>query len=129
VLSLSVSLDEHERVSLHYNTKVFINATVWKCYNVDRTMTSGCFALKRNFSGTYSNILLVDLQFEEAVYPFRVNVYETYNPGSVVRIWAGVKHQEQVWLWRLLWEGEPQRVGHTPRVFSPVIQTISVPTE
>lgn len=71
----------------------------------------------------------IDLQFEEAVYPFRVNVYETYNPGSVVRIWAGVKHQEQVWLWRLLWEGEPQRVGHTPRVFSPVIQTISVPTE
>jgi F-box/leucine-rich repeat protein 4 len=70
-------------------------------------------------------ILFLDLLFEEAVYPFRVSVYETYNPGSVVRIWA-VDHQNR---WRLLWEGEPQLVGHTPRVFSPVIQTIDSPTK
>jgi len=82
-----------------------------------------------NFSTVSYIILLADLQFLEAVYPFRVSVYETYNPGSVVRIWAGVQHQEHRWLWRLLWEGEPQHVGHTPRVFSPMIQTISVPTE
>lgn len=82
-----------------------------------------------DISGTSFNNLVADLQFEEAVYPFRVSVYETYNPGSVVRIWAGVKHQEHWWLWKLLWEGEPQHLGHSPRVFSPVIQTISVPAE
>ncbi|PSN29548.1 F-box/LRR-repeat protein 4, partial [Blattella germanica] len=58
----------------------------------------------------------IDLQFEEDVYPFRVSVYETYNPGSVVRIWASTTDRG----WQLLWEGEPQRVGHTPRVFSPI---------
>ncbi|KDR23668.1 F-box/LRR-repeat protein 4-like isoform X2 [Zootermopsis nevadensis] len=67
----------------------------------------------------------IDLLFEEAVYPFRVSVYETYNPGSVVRIWAADVQNH----WRLLWEGEPQLVGHTPRVFSPVIQTIDSPTK
>jgi F-box/leucine-rich repeat protein 4 len=68
---------------------------------------------------------LVDLLFEEAVYPFRVSVYETYNPGSVVRIWAA-DHQNR---WRLLWEGEPQNVEHNPRIFSPVIETINSPTK
>ncbi|XP_069676083.1 F-box/LRR-repeat protein 4 [Periplaneta americana] len=67
----------------------------------------------------------IDLQFEESVYPFKVSVYETYNPGSVVRIWAA-DYQNR---WRLLWEGEPQHVGHTPRVFSPVIRTINSPTK
>lgn len=67
----------------------------------------------------------IDLLFEEAVYPFRVSVYETYNPGSVVRICAA-DHQNH---WRLLWEGEPQNVDHTPRIFSPVIETINSPTK
>ncbi|PNF13730.1 F-box/LRR-repeat protein 4 [Cryptotermes secundus] len=66
----------------------------------------------------------IDLLFEEAVYPFRVSVYETYNPGSVVRIWAA-DHENH---WRLLWEGEPQKVDHTPMIFSPVIETINSPT-
>ena len=69
--------------------------------------------------------VLTDLQFEEMVYPFRVSVYETYNPGSVVRIWAATVLNE----WNLLWEGESQKVGHIPRVFSPVIRTIDKPTK
>ena len=29
-----------------------------------------------------------ELKFAEAVYPTKVDIYETYNPGSVVRILA-----------------------------------------
>ncbi|XP_075237564.1 F box and leucine-rich-repeat gene 4 [Lycorma delicatula] len=66
----------------------------------------------------------IDLKFEQAVYPYGVSIYETYNPGSVVRIWAGLENNR----WKLLWEGESQIVGHTPRIFSPQIRTINEPT-
>ncbi|KAK6617865.1 hypothetical protein RUM43_014094 [Polyplax serrata] len=69
----------------------------------------------------------VDISFEESVYPFRISVYETYNPGAVVRIWAkndlGCKKK-----WELLWEGEPTKVEHIPRIFSPVIRIINFKT-
>ncbi|XP_046389546.1 F-box/LRR-repeat protein 4 isoform X2 [Ischnura elegans] len=58
----------------------------------------------------------VDLYFEEPVYPRKVSIFETYNPGSVVRIWA----LSTIGSWHTLWEGEPQLIGHTPRKFSPV---------
>lgn len=68
-----------------------------------------------------------DISFEESVYPFRISVYETYNPGAVVRIWAkndlGCKKK-----WELLWEGEPTKVEHIPRIFSPVIRIINFKT-
>ncbi|KAL1137854.1 hypothetical protein AAG570_009550 [Ranatra chinensis] len=44
--------------------------------------------------------------------------------GSVVRIWAG----DRVGKWKCLWEGEPQVVGHSPRIFSPSIRPIDFPT-
>lgn len=69
---------------------------------------------------------LPDVTFDEAVFPFQVSVYETYNPGSVVRIWAGSLTGKKKW--ELLWEGESQTVGHKPRIFSPVIRTIDFPT-
>ena len=31
----------------------------------------------------------IDTKFEHAVYPFRIHVYETYNPGGLVGVWAG----------------------------------------
>ncbi|KAL0268823.1 UNVERIFIED_CONTAM: hypothetical protein PYX00_010636 [Menopon gallinae] len=69
----------------------------------------------------------VDVAFEQKVYPFTVSIYETYNPGSVVRIWAkndaSVKKK-----WTLLWEGEPVNVGHVPRMFSPPIKIINFKT-
>ncbi|XP_049860890.1 F-box/LRR-repeat protein 4 isoform X1 [Schistocerca gregaria] len=66
----------------------------------------------------------IDLEFEQAVYPVEVKVYETYNPGSLVRIWAADSNEA----WTLLWEGLPQRVGPVARIFSPRIRSISFPT-
>ncbi|XP_046677806.1 F-box/LRR-repeat protein 4-like [Homalodisca vitripennis] len=68
----------------------------------------------------------IDVTFDEPVYPFRVSVYETYNPGSVVRIWAATTSAPI--RWRLLWEGEARLVGHKPHIFSPPINAIDFPT-
>ncbi|XP_050556327.1 F-box/LRR-repeat protein 4 isoform X2 [Spodoptera frugiperda] len=63
------------------------------------------------------------VSFEKAVYPLEVSIFETYNPGALVRIWALGPTT-----WMLLWEGEPEYVGDTPRIFSPPIRQINVPT-
>ncbi|XP_004924136.1 F-box/LRR-repeat protein 4 isoform X1 [Bombyx mori] len=65
----------------------------------------------------------VEVSFERAVYPLEVSVFETYNPGALVRIWARGPTS-----WMLLWEGEPEYVGDRPRIFSPPIRQLNVPT-
>uniref|UniRef100_A0A8D8XHW1 F-box/LRR-repeat protein 4 n=1 Tax=Cacopsylla melanoneura TaxID=428564 RepID=A0A8D8XHW1_9HEMI len=67
----------------------------------------------------------IDLSFEVAVFPFSVRIYETYNPGSVVRIWAG----DRCGRWKVLWEGAPQAVSTGSRVFRPRIKPINFPTK
>ncbi|XP_030040912.1 F-box/LRR-repeat protein 4 isoform X2 [Manduca sexta] len=63
------------------------------------------------------------VSFERAVYPLEVSIFETYNPGALVRIWARGPAS-----WMLLWEGEPEYVGDRPRIFSPPIRQLNVPT-
>ncbi|CAB3261282.1 unnamed protein product [Arctia plantaginis] len=65
----------------------------------------------------------VEVSFEKVVYPLEVSIFETYNPGALVRIWARGPST-----WILLWEGEPEYVGDTPRIFSPPIRQLNVPT-
>ncbi|XP_050350921.1 F-box/LRR-repeat protein 4 [Nymphalis io] len=65
----------------------------------------------------------VEVSFERAVYPLEVAVFETYNPGALVRIWALGPTS-----WMLLWEGEPEYAGDTTRIFSPPIREINFPT-
>ncbi|XP_045498556.1 F-box/LRR-repeat protein 4 [Colias croceus] len=65
----------------------------------------------------------VEVSFERSVYPLEVAVFETYNPGALVRIWAYGPTS-----WILLWEGEPEYAGDTPRIFSPPIRQINYPT-
>lgn len=60
----------------------------------------------------------IDVRYECAVYPIRVDIYETYNPGSVVRVWGSLEGQG----WVLLWSGEPQLgLKAAARIFSPPI--------
>ncbi|KRT78169.1 F-box domain-containing protein [Oryctes borbonicus] len=63
----------------------------------------------------------ITLRFEAAVIPTAVIIYETYNPGAVVRIWA--RHTGENWL--ILWEGKPEICEQTSRYFSPPIRQIS----
>ncbi|XP_066993757.2 F-box/LRR-repeat protein 4 isoform X2 [Anabrus simplex] len=66
----------------------------------------------------------IDIEFEQPVYPCEINIYETYNPGAVVSIWAADPYGK----WSMLWEGEPQEVGHVSRIFSPELKRIDFPT-
>lgn len=66
------------------------------------------------------------IEFEEYVIPDVVTVYETFNPGSVVNIWAFVKHTEE---WMILWSGPPTRTERHSRRFSPPITRINLPTK
>ncbi|KAK8759016.1 hypothetical protein V5799_003352 [Amblyomma americanum] len=48
----------------------------------------------------------VELQYEEEVHPVTVTVFETYNPGSVVRILAFDRLKNR---WKELWVGKPTK--------------------
>ncbi|XP_029056298.1 F-box/LRR-repeat protein 4 isoform X1 [Osmia bicornis bicornis] len=67
----------------------------------------------------------IDLEYYQEVYPIRISVYETYNPGSVVGIWA----QNSEGKWFQLWSGFPQVVPHKPRIFSPYLQSCNFKTK
>jgi len=65
----------------------------------------------------------VDMKYEHAVYPIRIHIYETFNPGGVSGIWAGNCRGD----WKLLWDtsmtSSPQEVvSQRPRIFSPPLQ-------
>ncbi|KYM94755.1 PREDICTED: F-box/LRR-repeat protein 4 [Cyphomyrmex costatus] len=67
----------------------------------------------------------IDIEYHEAVYPVRVSIYEVYNPGSVIRIWA----QDSSDQWFLLWNGPPQIVPPTSRIFSPPLRSCDFKTK
>lgn len=65
------------------------------------------------------------VQFEEYVFPQGIHIYETYNPGAVVKIWAYCLDRD----WYLLWEGYPHRTETRAREFKPPINTLTSPTK
>lgn len=67
---------------------------------------------------------LTDLEYHKEVFPIRISIYETYNPGSVVAIWA----RDETGQWFQLWSGPPQIVPHKPRIFSPPLQLCNFKT-
>ncbi|KYN18214.1 PREDICTED: F-box/LRR-repeat protein 4-like isoform X2 [Trachymyrmex cornetzi] len=67
----------------------------------------------------------IDIEYHEAVYPVRVSIYEVYNPGSIIRIWA----EEFRGRWFLLWNGPPQIVPPKSRIFSPPLQSCDFKTK
>ncbi|CAG9853706.1 unnamed protein product [Phyllotreta striolata] len=70
----------------------------------------------------------VTVQFEHALIPKDICVYEIYNPGAVVRIWAKLLYQTER-PWALLWEGQPEKFPHNSRKFHPKIKQINYLTD
>lgn len=76
---------------------------------------------------TLSDIVSQDyivLEFEEFVFPHQVSIFETYNPGALVKIWAFTLTEK----WICLWEDKPTKAPKKARLFSPPIKTIHIPT-
>ncbi|XP_031551802.1 F-box/LRR-repeat protein 4-like [Actinia tenebrosa] len=77
----------------------------------------------------------VDLFYEEPVYPKKIHILETYNPGAVVRILALKEDNNQVKPiinanggWVELWSGKPQKCPPLSRSMSPPLKRIEKPT-
>ncbi|XP_071632134.1 F-box/LRR-repeat protein 4-like [Temnothorax longispinosus] len=66
----------------------------------------------------------IDIAFDTCAYPVRISIYEIYNPGNVIKIWA----QKPSGQWDLLWKGSPQIVPQTARLFSPPLRKCNFKT-
>lgn len=65
------------------------------------------------------------LKYEELVLPEEITIFETYNPGAVIKIWAYTIVKQ----WICLWEQPSVRCPKFPRMFSPKLKKINVPTK
>uniref|UniRef100_A0A8D8FQ96 F-box/LRR-repeat protein 4 n=1 Tax=Culex pipiens TaxID=7175 RepID=A0A8D8FQ96_CULPI len=70
------------------------------------------------------------VRFEEPVLPEQIKVFETYNPGAIVRIWAYTQAEQ----WFLLWDVESGNENLPPvernhaRIFCPPLNPAPSPT-
>lgn len=79
-----------------------------------------------NYNWNHINMFYLVLHFEEYVLPEKVSVFETYNPGAVVQIWAFTIVGE----WQLLWQSLGQTlVARESRIFAPPLRQIAEPTK
>ncbi|XP_036143469.1 F-box/LRR-repeat protein 4 isoform X2 [Monomorium pharaonis] len=70
----------------------------------------------------------INIEYHESVYPVRISMYEKYNPGRVIRIWAKDYNNQ----WFLLWNETEIRitqenVGLT--LFSPILRPCNFKTK
>lgn len=65
------------------------------------------------------------IKFEHYVLPKSIKIYETYNPGSIVKIFA---YCCTIKKWKLLWQAQPAPVEKKSREFRPQINKITLPT-
>ncbi|XP_071635790.1 F-box/LRR-repeat protein 4-like [Temnothorax longispinosus] len=70
----------------------------------------------------------IEIVYHEAVYPIRVSIYEVYNPGNIIKIWAQDSSNKLHKRWILLWDGSPQIVPPISRLFSPPLQLCNFKT-
>ncbi|XP_053374436.1 F-box/LRR-repeat protein 4-like [Mercenaria mercenaria] len=78
----------------------------------------------------------IELAFQKKVYPLKLEIYETYNPGCVVKILACERSEDtdvdtghSLTRWKTLWEGEPTLPGPTSRMFCPPLARCPFPTD
>lgn len=75
----------------------------------------------------FHKFLFLVIQFEDFVYPSQIYIFETYNPGAVVKVWAFTITEK----WICLWENDETdaSIPTDSRVFSPIIKEIKIPTK
>jgi F-box and leucine-rich repeat protein 4 len=65
------------------------------------------------------------IKYEHYVLPKAIKIYETYNPGSIVKIYAYCCTTKE---WKILWQAQPAPVEKKAREFRPQINKIILPT-
>lgn len=76
-------------------------------------------------SDSDAQIETLTLTFEQAVIPIAIEIYESYNPGAVVRIEVLDPNTDE---WVIVWEGISDTVGQEIAVFSPKLQPVDFAT-
>lgn len=75
----------------------------------------------------YASQDFVELKFEKKVYPLKMDIFETFNPGAVVKILAC---DTTNFRWEILWSGEPQLIPYTEaQIFSPPLGKTTFSTD
>lgn len=74
-------------------------------------------------------IFITVIEFEEFVFPSEISIYETYNPGAIVKLWAFTINEK----WICLWESSGENIlaemtSNDSRIFAPTIKEIKMPT-
>lgn len=99
--------------------------------NCDKSKSEDFISKIKKFKKTISYkcfvfLHILVLSFEIPVIPMVVSIFETYTPGSVVRISGKVVDLPDTKAWRLLWEGLPQNCNGVKqsRLFTPQIRFI-----
>ncbi|KAK3109043.1 hypothetical protein FSP39_021765, partial [Pinctada imbricata] len=68
----------------------------------------------------------IELLFDIEVYPNKIEIIETFNPGAIVRILAcdtsGTDVDSGKTRWQVLWEGKSESCKHEAKKFSPTIK-------
>ncbi|XP_064614547.1 F-box/LRR-repeat protein 4-like [Liolophura sinensis] len=83
---------------------------------------------------TFRSQDFVELVFKERVIPLSIEIFETYNPGTVVKILAcdnqsGTDVDSGNVKWVTLWEGPPQAPEPKSRVTSPPLKRVNFCTD
>ncbi|XP_064456546.1 F-box/LRR-repeat protein 4-like isoform X2 [Ornithodoros turicata] len=68
----------------------------------------------------------LEVQFERAVQPVELKIFETYNPGSIVRILAFDAVVER---WKEIWTGKPGKHPIAPALFTPALKNACFQTK
>lgn len=76
-------------------------------------------------SDSDAQIETLTLTFEQAVIPIAIEIYESYNPGAVVRIEVLDPNTDE---WVVVWEGVSDTVGQEIAVFRPELQPVDFAT-
>eukprot|EP01080_Neovahlkampfia_damariscottae_P000158 gene158-4404_t len=67
----------------------------------------------------------LEIEYSKSVYPIKMEIYETFNPGSLVKI----KAKNPKGKWTILWESKPDRcLKEESRIFSPKLKKVDFKT-
>lgn len=72
------------------------------------------------------------VEFEEFVIPSEIRIYETYNPGAIVKLWAFTINEKWICLWEDDGADDDNNINriysNDSHIFSPIIDEIKIPT-
>lgn len=72
------------------------------------------------------------IEFEEFVFPNEIAIYETYNPGAIVKLWAFTINEKWICLWESTNSDNDSTLtdlaSNDSRIFAPSIKEIKMPT-